>query len=201
LAARTARVLPLPIVSNSYRACSSMPNPRVLELLERNKNVGPTLHMSPPKLVDVRKKLRGSGSPGGVVILSCSDPRVVPEKYFDLKKGDAAIVRNAGGRASDAVRSILTLDAIAGLQAILVVHHTDCGTTLVRDAEVREMMKKRAPERSEEIDKMTFGEIPDVDASVREDVALLKASPFLSKDTEILGYNLDVETGLLTEVK
>lgn len=71
------------------------------------------------------------------------------------------MIRNAGGRASDAVRSLLTLDAIAGLKTIAVVHHTDCGTTLVPDEEVREMLRKRAPDRKEEIEKMTFGEIKE----------------------------------------
>jgi carbonic anhydrase len=97
---------------------------------------------------------------------------------------EAAIIRNAGGRASDSLRSIATLDAIGGLSTIIVVHHTgecgaaindcldiycrqpadaptDCGTTLVRDEEVREMLRKRAPEKSEEIAKMTFGEITE----------------------------------------
>ena len=99
------------------------------------------------------------------------------------------------------------------------MHYVDCGTTLVPDEEVREMLRKRAPERAEEIEKMEFGEIKEyvlrtadrsknlanwlcsVDASVREDVAFLKGQQFLSKETEIVGYNLDVKTGLLTEVK
>ena len=59
-----------------------------------------------------------------MVSVSCSDPRVIPEQYFGLNRGEAAIVRNAGGRASDALRSIATLDAIGGLSTIIVVHHT-----------------------------------------------------------------------------
>ena len=81
--------------------------------------------------------------------VSCSDPRVIPEQYFGLNRGglsylffvrsrgdnaltanlvrglpEAAVIRNAGGRASDALRSIATLDAIAGLSTIIVIHHT-----------------------------------------------------------------------------
>jgi len=175
-----------------------MANKRVEMLLERNKHFNTPL--SPPVLSDVRKKIRGSGV-GGLVILSCSDPRVIPEQYFEMGRGEAAIIRNAGGRASDAIRSICTLDAIVELGTIIVVHHTDCGTSLVLDEEVRETLKARAPEHAEEINKMKFGEITDVDESVREDVELLRSSPFISKNTNILGFNLDIKTGLLAEVK
>lgn len=89
--------------------------------------------------------------------VSCSDPRVIPEQYFGLNRGgssdlisgtgimafvllilfvglsEAAIIRNAGGRASDALRSIATLDAIAGLSTIIVVHHTGEHKTAIPD--------------------------------------------------------------------
>lgn len=89
--------------------------------------------------------------------VSCSDPRVIPEQYFGLNRGgssdlisrvgdhgvhianlvcglsEAAIIRNAGGRASDALRSIATLDAIAGLSTIIVVHHTGEYSTAIPD--------------------------------------------------------------------
>lgn len=89
------------------------------------------------------------------------------------------------------------------------------------DAGVRKMLKERVPDKAAEIDQMKFGEIleyetsppPDgyrmamltvrrsVDESIREDLKVLRESPYLSKDLNILGYSLDIHTGLLTEVK
>ena len=74
-------------------------------------------------LGDIRKKIRASGK-GGLVIISCSDPRVKVHEYMGLKRGEAAVIYNAGGRAAAAMPSINTLDAIAGIGAIMVVHHT-----------------------------------------------------------------------------
>ena len=70
------------------------------------------------------------------------------------------MIRNAGGRASDALRSIIALDAIGNTDTVIVVHHTDCGMTHMPDSSVRKMLKERAPELEKEIDGMTFGEIP-----------------------------------------
>jgi carbonic anhydrase len=93
------------------------------------------------------------------------------------------VIRNAGGRVVDAMRSINALDAIGNMGTLIVVHHTgmsqqhpklgecrcadlvvleiDCGMTHMPDANVRKMLKARTPELSEEIDGMTFGEIKE----------------------------------------
>jgi carbonic anhydrase len=74
-------------------------------------------------LGDIRKKVQASGK-GGLIIISCSDPRVKVHEYLGLKRGEAAVIYNAGGRAAEAMASINTLDAIAGVGAIMIVHHT-----------------------------------------------------------------------------
>jgi carbonic anhydrase len=61
----------------------------------------------------------------------------------------------------DAMRSINALDAIGNLGSLIVVHHTDCGMTHMPDANVRKMLKARAPELEGEIDGMKFGEIKE----------------------------------------
>ncbi|OCL10080.1 carbonic anhydrase [Glonium stellatum] len=167
-----------------------MPSQKVLELLERNKKFNTAL--APPYIADVSRRLHSPGGPR----VTCSDPRVIPEQYFE-----AAVIRNAGGRTSDAIRSLAALDTIGNTDTVIIVHHTDCGMAHMPDEAVRQRLKGRAPELSREIDQMTFGEILDVDESVREDIALLKASPLLSKDLTILGYSLDIHTGLLAEVQ
>ncbi|OCK74953.1 carbonic anhydrase [Lepidopterella palustris CBS 459.81] len=176
-----------------------MPSDKVSSLLERNRNFNVAL--APPYAADISRKLHSPGGPRGTVIISCSDPRVIPEQYFNLGRGEAAVIRNAGGRASDAIRSLAALDAIANIGTVIIVHHTDCGMTHMPDAGVRKMLKERAPELSEEIDGMQFGEITDVDESIREDVAFLRKSPLLSRDLDILGYSLDMHSGRLTEVE
>jgi len=95
----------------------------------------------PIPLTEMRK--RGGKAPGGgIVIISCSDPRVVPQEYLKLHSGgllfllsvqlrygwqeftEAAIIRNAGGRAVDAVRSLVVLNTLVKIGTVLVIHHT-----------------------------------------------------------------------------
>ncbi|KAF2429277.1 carbonic anhydrase [Tothia fuscella] len=131
--------------------------------------------------------------------VTCSDPRVIPEHYLKIGRGEAAVIRNAGGRVSDAMRSLAALDALGNTGTVMVVHHTDCGMTHMSDSGVKKMLRERAPERSAEIDDMEFGQI--LEYSIKEDLNILRESPYLSTDLNILGYNLDIHTGLLTEVK
>lgn len=77
----------------------------------------------------------------------------------------------------------------------------DCGQTHVLDEEVRRAIITRRPELAREVENMGFGEITDLEGSVVEDMKLLKNSPLLPADLEVLGYVLDLETGLLREVK
>ncbi|KAF2812087.1 carbonic anhydrase [Mytilinidion resinicola] len=176
-----------------------MASEKIASLLERNK--GFNVALAPPFVADISKRLHTPGGPGGTVIISCSDPRVIPEQYFDFGRGVAAVIRNAGGRTSDALRSLAALDALGNTDTVIIVHHTDCGMTHMPDAGVRKMLKERAPQLSKEIDRMKFGEITDVDESIRQDIALLRASPLISKTVTIVGFNLDILTGQLTEVK
>jgi carbonic anhydrase len=77
----------------------------------------------------------------------------------------------------------------------------DCGQTHVLDDEVRRTVIARRPELAHEVENMPFGEITDMEGSVLEDIKVLKSTPLLPADMEVLGYVLDLETGLLREVK
>jgi carbonic anhydrase len=72
---------------------------------------------------------------------------------------EVVVVRNAGGHAKQSLRSILVVDFLMGLRDIIVVHHTDCGTTKFRDEQIRASLKERIPDQGKEIDAMIFGEI------------------------------------------
>ncbi|KAH6663064.1 carbonic anhydrase [Halenospora varia] len=110
------------------------------------------------------------------------------------------VIRNAGGRAGPALRSIICLDHLVGVGTIVVIHHTDCGLTHLRDAQIRSSLTGKAPDHADEISKMEFGEILDLKGSVVEDMKLLKETPYLRKDLNVYGYLYDIKTGKLEEV-
>lgn len=94
--------------------------------------------------------------------MSCFDVRVQPTAFFGLRPGDANIISNAGGRVdADTIRSLIVLDSIAGVGTVIVVHHTDCGLTHVSDEELRMMLEEKAPQCTELIEGMKFGEIKE----------------------------------------
>lgn len=80
---------------------------------------------------------------------------------MSLESGPTAVIRNAGGRASDAMRSLLVLHTINPLGLIMVVHHTDCGTTHIPDSEVRANIKKMSSLPDPTVDALNFGEITE----------------------------------------
>jgi carbonic anhydrase len=147
---------------------------------------------------------RGNSAPGGgVIVISCSDPRIVPADYFKLNFGEMGVIRNAGGRAMDAIRSLVVLDTLVKIGTVIVVHHTDCGQTHVLDQEVKDGIISRHPELASDVEKMKFGEIrkEDLEKSLLEDIAILKESPLLRDEMNVRGFKLDIATGLLSEVK
>lgn len=114
------------------------------------------------------------------------------------------MIRNAGGRALDALRSLVVLDNLLGLSAVLVVHHTDCGLTNVSNEAIRKWLKERTGPGSghrHEIEGMEFGEIAnkDFEASLKEDVELLRASPLLREGLVVKGFLFDLKTGKVEE--
>ncbi|KAK4935064.1 hypothetical protein LTR10_023796 [Elasticomyces elasticus] len=145
--------------------------------------------------------MRASGK--GVVVLSCSDPRLNPYQILGLDHTlKATMVRNAGGRVFDAIRTLATLQTIGAPGTIVVMHHTDCGLTHYHDRDIKDALLQFAPADAHDLIEATrFGEIIDVEDSIREDVAILKASPLIKNSTRIVGLSYDINTGILSEVK
>ncbi|KAK1071781.1 hypothetical protein LTR12_008584 [Friedmanniomyces endolithicus] len=142
------------------------------------------------------------------MILTCMDPRSNPYEFWNLPFGPA-ITRNAGGRATeDALRSMRVLSTIMAngentLGAVAVVHHTDCGLhhgPNFSDEFIKGRLADRAPELAKEVEKMELGSFADVEASVLEDMAIIKNDPYLPKDLDVLGYVHDTATGKTREV-
>lgn len=149
-------------------------------------------------------------------ILTCMDARLDPAKFAGLAEGDAHVVRNAGGRASDdAIRSLVISYKLLGTREWFVVHHTNCGMEFFTSDVIRDLLS-----RSLETAELTaegwkdVGQgpgssagnyvewltIPDQAQSVLEDVARIRSSPLVPKTIPIYGYIYDVKSGRLVEV-
>ena len=131
-----------------------------------------------------------------LAVLTCMDSRLDLFGALGLNLGEAHLIRNAGGIASDdAIRSLLLSQRLLGTRSVMVIHHTRCGLesfeedALVHDIEAS--VGERPPFR--------LGAYRDVEEDVRETVATLKASPFV-ETTEIRGFVFDVDDGDLREV-
>lgn len=132
----------------------------------------------------------------GLAILTCMDARIDPMRMFDLAPGDAHVVRNAGGRAQDALRSLAISHAVLGTSHVVVVHHTDCGLLGTTNADLRTRFAARGVDAGA-IDFLPFD---DLDESVREDMARLRASALLADGVRVDGFVYDVRTGLVRPV-
>jgi carbonic anhydrase len=149
-------------------------------------------------------------------ILTCMDARLDPAQYAGLAEGDAHVVRNAGGRASDdAIRSLVISYKLLGAREWFVIHHTDCGMQLFTDSIIRDLLANSletavidengwrdigqnpgSPE-AEFVDWLTFKDLAE---SVYIDVKRLRNHPLVPPTIPICGYIYDVKTGQLIEV-
>ena len=132
----------------------------------------------------------------GLAILTCMDARIDVEDALGLRVGDAHIIRNAGGLASeDAIRSLVVSQQLLGTREIVVIAHTGCG---LHGADENALRGRIADTTGTETE-MAFGSFRDLDAMVREQVELLQEEPILL-EVSIHGLVYEVETGRLREV-
>jgi len=133
-----------------------------------------------------------------LAVLTCMDARIHPEQVLGLEIGDAHMIRNAGGRASDdAIRSLVISTTLLGTNEFAVIHHTDCGMLTFTNDDLR---KKLAEEHGVDASDVDFLPFPQLEQSVRDDVATIKASPLLPADVEVTGWIYDVKTGKISSV-
>jgi carbonic anhydrase len=133
-----------------------------------------------------------------LAIVTCMDARILPSRAFGLEEGDAHIIRNAGGRAREALRSLIISQRLLGTKEIAVIHHTGCGMVTFTNQDIHAKIKAELGADASAIDFLTF---TDVHESVREDVAFLLSSPLISADVVVRGFVYDVHTGKLNEVE
>jgi carbonic anhydrase len=131
-------------------------------------------------------------------VLVCMDARIDPAKALGLEEGDAHVIRNAGGRASDdAIRSLIISNELLGTREFVVIHHTDCGMLTFTNEQLRAKLRDELGADASAIDFLPFS---DVAQSVRDDLATIRTSPLLPKEIPVRGFIYDVTTGALTEV-
>jgi len=131
-----------------------------------------------------------------LAIVVCMDARIDPARALGLEEGDAHVIRNAGGRIADALRSLAISQTLLGTEEVMIVHHTDCGMLTFSDDSIRRQLR----ERGVDADDVAFLAFKDVDESVRADIDAYERSPLVRHDVPVRGFVYDVKTGQVREV-
>jgi carbonic anhydrase len=131
-----------------------------------------------------------------LAVLACMDARLTVEDVLGLRTGDAHIIRNAGGLATDdAIRSLVISQHLLGTEEVIVIEHTGCGMLTFEDEPVRAAI---AEATGTDVD-LPLGAFPDLEANLREQVERIRAHPWV-KPVPVSGLVYEVETGRLRQV-
>jgi len=134
-----------------------------------------------------------------LAIVTCMDARIIPVEAFGIQAGDAHVIRNAGGRATDdVIRSLAISQRLLGTTEVVVVHHTDCGMLTFSN---EDLVGKIQEELGADASDMDFLPFTDVEASVREDVEMIRSSKLTPEGLDVSGAVYDVTTGRLSKVE
>lgn len=135
----------------------------------------------------------------GLAIVACMDARLDVEESLGLRTGDAHIIRNAGGIVTDdVIRSLIVSQQLLGTDEIVLIQHSGCGLHGADEGALRDRLADMAGTTPEAI-AIEFGSFPDLEASVRAQVARLEADPYL-RSVPVHGLIFDVATGRLHEI-
>lgn len=133
-----------------------------------------------------------------VAVVTCMDARMEPAAFLGLDLGDAHVIRNAGGRIDDdAIRSLVISQRLLGTHEIVVIPHTACGMLTFTN---EDLIAKIRDDLGVDASGRDFLPFPDLEGSVRDDVATLRQSPLIPDNIPIFGAIYDVHTGRLREV-
>ena len=131
-----------------------------------------------------------------LAIVACMDARFEVDVALGLRTGEAHVIRNAGGLATDdVIRSLIVSQQLLGTDEIFVIGHTGCGLLGADDDALRERLTAATGEALE----VRFGSFDDLEASVRASVKRLRTHPWLKRGL-VHGLVFDVATGRLREV-
>ncbi|KAF8898464.1 carbonic anhydrase [Infundibulicybe gibba] len=138
-----------------------------------------------------------------LIVITCMDARIEPASQLGIQLGDAHVIRNAGGSARDALRSVIISQRLLGTREIAVFHHAGCGMLTFTTDQLRRIVKDSNPGNAaiaEQVNGIDFLEFGDLEASVKDDVKFLEDNDLVLKETKITGWIYDVVTGKAKQV-
>ncbi len=132
-----------------------------------------------------------------IAVLACMDARLDVHKILGLHEGEAHVIRNAGGVATDdAIRSLVISQRLLGTNEIVLIHHTDCGMLTFKDDDVKGKIEAEVGIRP----AFALEAFPNVEDDVKQSIARIEASPFIPNKKNVRGFVYDVKSGRLNEV-
>ncbi|KAL1846397.1 hypothetical protein Daus18300_014265 [Diaporthe australafricana] len=133
--------------------------------------------------------------------VTCMDARIDPVSAFGISLGDAHVVRNAGGSAKEALRSIIVSQQLLGTREIIIIKHTACGMLTFANEDAHGLVAERLGAiAAAEIATLDFLPFSSLDHAVNEDIEFLKRQSAVPKDVTITGWVYEVETGKARQV-
>ena len=134
-----------------------------------------------------------------LAVLACMDSRILFERCLGLHPGDAHMIRNAGGIATDdAIRSLIVSHHLLDTQEFIIINHTDCGLLKVREYELRAHLTTKMGAIASE--PSHFYGFDDLEENVRQQIRRVKSHPWIPRHIPVRGFVYDVRTGELREV-
>ena len=134
-----------------------------------------------------------------LAVLACMDARLAIHRMLGLEEGDAHVIRNAGGIVDDdALRSLIVSHHALGTREFMLIHHTDCGMMGLRDDALRARLRQQTGAAA--VAPARFYGFGDLEADLREQMAKLRAHPWVPDSVTVRGFVFDVATGQLREI-
>lgn len=147
--------------------------------------------------VRLRRKRLSNVPNQHIAIVACMDARVDLMAALGLKSGDAHVIRNAGGIATDdVIRSLMISQRLLATREIMLIQHTDCGLLNLAEDELGKTIKEETGVRP----SFALGAFSDLEDNVRRSIARIVASPFIPYKDAVRGFVFDVKTGRVREV-
>ncbi|KAF4610347.1 hypothetical protein G7Y89_g15773 [Cudoniella acicularis] len=147
-------------------------------------------------LIESNKKYAAAFNPGDLAlppakkytVVTCMDARIDPAAAYGINLGDAHVIRNAGGSAKDALRSLIISQQLLGTREIIIVKHTGCGMLTFQNSDATNVVKQNLGEDGVKAATEAFGSeylpFPDLEGSVKDDVEWVKGSKAIAPGTK-----------------
>ncbi|KAB2574280.1 putative carbonic anhydrase protein [Lasiodiplodia theobromae] len=169
-----------------------MTTPIQQNLVEKNKEYAATFTKGHLALPPAKK----------YAVVTCMDARIDPAAAYGIDLGDAHVIRNAGGSAKDALRSLIISQQLLGTQEIVLIKHTGCGMLTFGNEEAQALVEANlGKEAGEQVKGLDFLAFPDLEEEVRRDVKWLAEQKTIPRQVTVSGWVYEVETGRVRRVE